>query len=539
MIQLLLSVLFVLATMPAFADDPAPVASFTGRLAADGHRAHAVDLAPGDFVQGRLIGAGMRLVLRDADGAPVRTLSQGRRDVADFMFVADAAGPYRLDVQAARSGDYRVEIFQRVPVEVQVGPAQLPQSPRLRAMLQAGEGTEAFWREVAATGAPLVETAGVTPPLGAHERLVTFLWRGAKREVRLFGAPAADHERLQRLAGTDIWYRSYRLPDSTRLAYRLAPDVPDLDAPPSLRRRAILATAQRDPFNPRSLPEQPVDRFDGESLLELPAAPTAQWTVADPAVAAGSLDTQRLASAILGNTRDIHLYRPPGWQSGAADNALVVIFDGERYIREVPTPTILDNLIAAGRLPSTAAILIANPSGEARAAELPPNPDFARFLAEELMPWARARGVHAPAERTVVAGASYGGLAAAWAGLNHPEWFGKVYSQSGSFWWAPGWASAGPFEHQGEWLTRQFATGERLALEFQLEAGLFESGPDGLVGIRDATRHLRDVLRAKGYRVGHREYAAGHGYEHWRVSLAEGLVALIGRPAVGGAHAHP
>ena len=107
--------------------------------------------------------------------------------------------------------------------------------------------------------------------------------------MRLHGGPSADHDALSRLPGSDVWYRSYRLPASTRLAYRLAPDVPELNADPHTRRRAILATAQRDPHNPRSMPAAPLDRYDGYSLLELPQAPSASWTQAQPGVAAGTL----------------------------------------------------------------------------------------------------------------------------------------------------------------------------------------------------------------------------------------------------------
>lgn len=517
----------------AVAGDAPPLASFSGELAAGQRREHPLTLDAGEYVQGRLAGAGMRLALLNAQGAQLRVLSKGRRAEEEFMFVADAAGDYLLDVRAPRAGAYQLDISRRATrAEQQPPPAPLA-SPRLRA-LQASGDSAAFWRDIARDGAPLVESAGVEPPLADDERLVTFVWRGAQHGVRLHGGPSADHDALSRLPGSDVWYRSYRLPASSRLAYRLAPDVPELNADPHTRRRAILATAQRDPHNPRSMPAAPLDRYDGYSLLELPQAPSASWTQAQPGVAAGTLETQMLDSAQLGNRREIQLYRSAGYRPGAPGQALLVLFDGESYTSQVPTPTILDNLVAAGRIPPLAAILISNPSEAARSAELPPNPRFARFLAEELMPWAKARGVFAPAARTVVAGASYGGLAAAWAGLTHPEWFGNVYSQSGSFWWAPGWQQAGAFaqgEAQAEWLTRRFAQSPRLPLRFQLEAGLFETGRPGQVGILDATRHLRDVLRAKGYPVGHREYAAAHGYEHWRISLADGLMALLGQQA--------
>jgi enterochelin esterase family protein len=123
----------------------------------------------------------------------------------------------------------------------------------------------------------------------------------------------------------------------------------------------------------------------------------------------------------------------------------------------------------------------------------------------------------------LIAGASYGGLAAAWVAYKHPELFGLVYSQSGSFWWSP--RNGG--DNEPEWLTRQIARGPHKPVRFHLEAGLFETGRADTAGILETTRHLRDVLTAKGYDVSHREYAACHDNAHWRVSMATALMTLL------------
>jgi len=68
-----------------------------------------------------------------------------------------------------------------------------------------------------------------------------------------------------------------------------------------------------------------------------------------------------------------------------------------------------------------------------------------------------------------------------------------------------------------------------LPVRFFLGAGLFESGRGGQPGILETNRHLRDVLRAKGYLVTHREVAGGHDYLSWRGTLSDGLLELIGK----------
>lgn len=496
-----------------------------GSLAAMTTRAHGITAQPGDLLRGNLMGASMRLVLTNAEGKRERVLATGVGELQEFVFVTGPNPPYALEVRAPVAGSYGLRVTEVITRAQQVPPPEVIESPRIRALQQslaAGGSTDAFWAEVQGRGAPLVE-ADAEPAKDGTVR-VTFVWRGAQRNAWLFGAPSGNHEQLTRLGDSDVWYRSYRVPAGTRLGYKLAPDVPELNAAPMVRRRAILATAQRDPFNARSFPDRPIDIYAGESVFELPDAPPQPWVTERPGVPKGTVEPHRITSQALGNTRDVALYRPAGWQPGASGNALLVLFDGDTYQKEVPTPVILDNLIAAGELPPMAAILISNPSRQARGDELPPNPAFARFLATELMPWARNQGVAAAPARTVVAGASYGGLAAAYAGLQHPEWFGNVYSQSGSFWWgAPG--------QEPSSLTRDYVLAPVRPVRFYLEAGLFEGNRTGQVGILESTRHLRDVLRAKGYAVQHREYAAGHDYLHWRGTLATGLTSLLGKKA--------
>lgn len=488
-----------------------------GAVTPQAHADERISLQKGEFLAGTWAAdSGVTLDLLDSAGRHVRRLSDIEKPAGALMLVAPAEGVYT--VRAQGQGAYRWAVTERLPLSAQRAPASAIDSPRLAALaatLAQGGTTGPFWDEVARQGTPLVEAVDAT-----RDR-VTFLWRGAERNVRLFGGPSSDHAQLARLGDSDVWHVSFVVPRSTRLSYRLAPDVPELPGSGMARRRAILATAQADPHNPKAYPEPGVDAFQTYSMVELADAPPQPWVEPQAGVPAGTVETLELRSDLLRNARKIHLYRPAGWRPDGADNHVLVLFDAGAYLGRVPTPTILDNMIAAGVIPPTAALLIDNPTADSRGQELPPNPDFADFLAKELMPWARKQGIVAPAARTVIGGSSYGGLASAYAALRHPEVFGNVLSQSGSYWWAP-------TGEEDQWLTRQFVAVRKLPVRFFLGAGLFESGRGGQPGILETNRHLRDVLLAKGYRVTHREVAGGHDYLVWRGTLSDGLLDLIG-----------
>ncbi|QDV13832.1 Enterochelin esterase [Rosistilla oblonga] len=482
-----------------------------------------IPASAGDFIRGAIDGEQLVLSLVGSAGNHIRQLTAGHGKTQTFMFVVGSEGPYAFSISGPAKGEFSLTLRSSIPLAKQKAPQPELQSPRLRQLQQEllkDLSTERFWSEIGAAGAPLVESEGVMPPLPESDALVTFLWRGDHHNVRLFGAPSGDHDELHRLGDSDVWYRSYRVPRDARIDYRFAPDVPVFDGTPWERRRAILATAQRDPLNKLCFPADPVDNYDGSSVVELPDAPQPIWIESNPETPRGVVTRHQLTSETLGNTRDIHLYRPDGYRPGDPENGLLLVFDGDKYLQQIDAATILDNLIAAKAIRSTTAIFVSNPSPESRSLELPCNPDFANFIAGELIPWARTQEITASPANSVIAGASYGGLAAAYIGHAHPELFGNVYCQSGSFWWSSGSRPTLPAS-EPEWLARQIADAPRQPIRFHLEAGKFE------VDILNSTRHLRDVLTAKGYAFTYRQYASSHGYFYWRYTFANGLIDLL------------
>ncbi len=479
----------------------------------------------GAVVQLRFAGAGLHLDLRDAQGQHIRRLAENGRGVQTAMWWTQGAEHEQLWVVPAEKN------FAAAPFTLQVlntwqaqgaeqpKPDETPMGPQLKRLQQAlvqGQSTEAFWQQVQQQGTPLVE------PWEGGQLLVTFLWRDrGNQNVRLFGSPSGDHNPLRKLGGSDVWWTSVVMDPRARLSYALAPDVPKV-ANAAQQRRMILATLQRDPLNPHTFPAQlatqAVDRFQGRSVLQLPQAPKQPWVQARSDVPQGTLTRHVVHSQILGNDRDVWTYVP----AGAEPQNLLVLFDAHAFVHDVPTPRILDNLMADGLLPNTAAVIVGNASPEARGVELPPNPKFAQFMAEELMPWVREQGLAQMARHTVVAGSSYGGLVSSYLGLMHPELFGNVLSMSGSYWWAPQGEPAG-------WMQRAWQTlpSPMPNVRFYIDAGRFETGRGGRNGILETSRELGDVLRARGLSVTQREWISGHDYVQWQASLGCGLVALL------------
>jgi enterochelin esterase family protein len=515
---------------------------------------YAIALDAGDYVAGAVDQRGITVLAAvfTPDGLRLRNFGGPRDGKRTLAFIAERAGTYRLELRApsvaeatelggsqSENGTYELTLLERVSFDerMQSPPRQdrytSPAIETLRKQMAAGQtNTEAFWERVAQSGTPLVE-----PIEGDEKRTrVTFLWRATPqtRNVMVLGSfmtgPPTDYA-MTRLDDTDVWYLTVRVPSGSRFAYSLSPNDPQAFGPPRAAQRA--ATVQGDPLNPRrwGCSQPTATRHDCQSMVELPGAPPQPWIVQNHKTPAGKVHKHKIVSDLLKNERNLSVYTPPDYRAGGRPYALLVLFDEGAYLNNVPTPIILDNLIAAGKIPPMVAVLIANPSQETRNKELPPNPQFADFLATELLPWVRAHySVTSDPTLTTVGGSSFGGIAATYAGLRHSRVFGNVVCQSGSFWWAP--ERTGPDADattETGWLAKEFIKSPKLPLKFWMDAGVFEVDSRGNGGaILEPSRHMRDVLLAKGYEVHYQQFNSGHDYLNWRGTLADGLIALVG-----------
>jgi len=448
------------------AEKSQPIALTSGE-----QRSHSLLLAKGEYSAGQITSEAplANAVLLSPSGEPFKQLILQPERSVHYQLVAEQAGEYQLLIEAGAATEY--QLIKLDPNQaIAAAKLQSPRLQRLAEQLAMGGDSLAFWREVEQQGAPLVEDLPDKP----GSKLVSFLWRGKNQQVRLFSSlPGERHPYLTRLANSDVWYRSFVMPSDSRFSYRLVPDPPQLPDPEGKNRIAILANAQQDPLNPNAWRYSDLqDRFSTDSTLELELAKHSPW-LAEREVAKGELSDHWVTSELLGNRRQITLYRPAQTQLQGRQLPVLMFFDSAAYRSKVPTPKVLDNLISAGKIPPSVAVFIANPSRQSRATELPCNAKFSRFLADELLPWVESHtGVVAVPEKTLLGGSSYGGLASACTAFWHPQRFGKVLSLSGSFWWGPEFRRGANFAP--EWLAGQVAHAERKAVDFLLTAGRFE-----------------------------------------------------------------
>lgn len=391
---------------------------------------------------------------------------------------------------------------------------------------------DALLRRAAREGTPLIDRL----PDDDRYVTVTFVWRGTPetRTVAVVGtflkAPIVP---MTQVAGSGVWSLSARVPARARFAYWLAENSPLVTEGPDVG--VMLSTLQADPLNPHRTcaPDAPLKGC--QSVVEMPDAPAQPWIVRNASTPSGSVTSYSLESVRLKNERAVSVYTPAPYRATGEPAALVVVFDRGAYLSVVPTPTVLDNLIAASAIPPVVAVFVDNPDPATRSRELTPNPDFPEFLASELLPWIHERyNVTTDPRFVVVAGSSYGGLAATYAAFRHPELFGNVLCQSGDFSWAPDHVHVmgrlADATTETGWLAKEFIRSPRLPIRFHMDAGTFEVDQAGTGGnVLETSRHMRDVLLARGYEVHYQQFIGGHDYLSWRETIADGLIELLGR----------
>ena len=211
--------------------------------------------------------------------------------------------------------------------------------------------------------------------------------------------------------------------------------------------------------------------------------------------------------------------RPP--RAGEKPAHLTIFLDAELYRDRVGAVATIEALDTASAIAPSWFVFVSYATEEARWRECPCYPPFARFVADELLPWLEETYPAIQAsEGRVLVGLSYTGLAAAFVALQEVGKFGKIIAQSGSFW------------SDDCWLVEQYRKREKqLPTDFYLDVGSKETDVDvqhkedvrQVVSQIDAVRRFRDVLLGQDYRVKYLEFEGGHDCAAWEKTLPDAL----------------
>jgi len=216
---------------------------------------------------------------------------------------------------------------------------------------------------------------------------------------------------------------------------------------------------------------------------------------------------------VIGNHRSVYLYQPPVTEPVP----LVVIWDGQEYLKRARLNYIVDNLIAQGKMRPIAMAFVTNAGQSSRAIEYACNEATLYFLMTKVMSLA-AKELNlidirsAPGEYGIM-GSSMGGLMALYTGTRLPHFFGKVFSQSGAF-------SFGNFDLVVfDLLERNI----RRLLNIWMDVGMYD-----IPELLESNQRMHNMLVDRGYPVTYREYHAGHNFPAWRDDIWRGLEFLYG-----------
>lgn len=339
-------------------------------------------------------------------------------------------------------------------------------------------------------------------------RSVTFVWRGEADEVLLrhwiHGLPGGLP--FHRVPGAGLWFLAIDVPEGSRVEYKI--EVARWGE------RRLMA----DPLNEHHA----ADPYGANSVVHAQGYVPPEWIAHDAEARAGELREHAVRSQAYGGERPVQVYLPARFRT-TRRYPLLVVHDGEDYLRFAALKTVLDNLIHRLELPSMVVALTQSPN---RLEEYADDPRQARFLVDELVPeLERAYPlVQKPAARGLM-GASFGAVASLSAAWRHQGVFGNLLLQSGSFVFTDiGQHDRGPlFDPVVRFVNAFRRNPGRPAEHIYLSCGVYES-------LIYYNRSLMPLLSKSGMTVRFSESHDGHNWENWRDRLREGLSWLFPGP---------
>ncbi len=212
----------------------------------------------------------------------------------------------------------------------------------------------------------------------------------------------------------------------------------------------------------------------------------AQTPIEPTPIAAG--ESYAFPSEVYGAARELNVWTPPDYASGAQRYTVLYLLDGGR---DQDFPHIAGLAQLASLSQTFGPVIVVGVRSEARQTELTPPPSDARFarefpnaggdarfrafLAREVIPFIESR--YRTGERRALMGESLAGLFVVDTFLSEPALFNDYVAVSPSLWWD----EQAPSRGAAQSLARTRPSGRRLYLTIANEGGATQSGVDALI----------------------------------------------------------
>ena len=259
----------------------------------------------------------------------------------------------------------------------------------------------------------------------------------------------------------------------------------------------------------------------------------------------GSVAAVNYYSTSLGTWRRLHVYTPPGYETGNDKYPIFYLLHGagdsdDSWTSVGRANLILDNLIAAKKAKPMVIVMTAGHTTRAQGGGggfLSATDDFAKDFVTDVMPLVEKRyRVMTDRAHTAIAGLSMGGSQTlniaipnlqrfAYVGVYSSGLIGEAGGAGGrggrgaAAAPAPDPAPAPAVPNPNSWENRNLATLDNAALKKGLKLVWFSTGKDD--GLITTTRATVDMLKKHGFNVVFEESPGGHTWINWRNYLSD------------------
>lgn len=342
-----------------------------------------------------------------------------------------------------------------------------------------------------------------------EDSIVTFLYVGAADKVELrhwiYGLPSSLP--LKRLGKTrNVWFRAMEFPTTSRIEYKFG---------------VVRGGHEEWVFDPLNQ-SVAYDPFGGNSVVHCRDYVYPEWSNEIPGVPQGRFETVDIKSDAFGDDRHVKVYVPARFRDYRRYR-LLIVHDGEDYLRYSQLNHVLDNLIARYEIPPMI-VALSNPHHRLR--EYANDKRHARHIVEELIPELERRyPLISQSSGRCIMGASFGGVAALSTAWHYPDVFDSMLVQSGSFAFTDiGEHKRSPgFDPVVEFMNQYRQEAKRHAKQIFVSCGVYES-------LIYENRSMIHFLQSLGLDTKFVEAYDGHNWENWRDRLRDGLTWLFPGP---------